>query len=175
MITCRACDTANRNGSRYCSHCGEILPASVDNACPACGQLNTCGSERCISCGLRMSEPAPLDASQRTTAQPAEAEATSAGTLDTPRPPKQVARSELPAWLYPSDSRAPAKAPEAAKATPSEAEPPATPKDTSRYLRGIRGVLPDTDGWLDSALSDYLADEAKGPSATTAPRSNRSD
>jgi class 3 adenylate cyclase/tetratricopeptide (TPR) repeat protein len=52
-IICPSCQTANRDGARFCEHCGNALPA----ACPNCGTLNRAGARFCDHCGERLAAP----------------------------------------------------------------------------------------------------------------------
>jgi hypothetical protein len=175
MITCASCGTTNRNGSKYCSHCGEVLTANADNACPACGQLSACGSIECHSCGRALTERSPVGEGSGTGRQLVESPDTQGS--DTHRAPasRVEPRPDLPPWLYPSSRQAREEAPKSTAQPPESATQPPSAEDASRYLKGIRGVLPDTDGWLGSALSDYLADEAKDQSVAFPRRRSRAD
>ncbi len=46
-MQCPACATQNREGRRFCAHCGAVLPS----ACPECGFVNEPGERFCGGCG----------------------------------------------------------------------------------------------------------------------------
>lgn len=53
MIYCPDCGTSNREGSRFCSECGESLP-STGLRCPMCGTLNPVSNVYCEECTARL-------------------------------------------------------------------------------------------------------------------------
>ncbi len=62
MIYCPKCKTANRDGSRFCSECGEKLGTQTSPKCPECGALNPVQNLFCSECGARLfSPPVPSD------------------------------------------------------------------------------------------------------------------
>ncbi len=52
-MQCPACRTLNREGRRFCSACGALLPL----ACAACGFVNQPGDRFCGSCGTALGPP----------------------------------------------------------------------------------------------------------------------
>jgi hypothetical protein len=57
MTYCPKCGTANRDGSRFCNQCGELLSTEKQVQCPQCGTLNPGQNLLCTECGARL-EPA---------------------------------------------------------------------------------------------------------------------
>ncbi|MBN1955086.1 MAG: zinc ribbon domain-containing protein, partial [Anaerolineae bacterium] len=63
MIYCSECDTANQEGSRFCSKCGAVLPSpGVGARCPMCGEMNPAGTVHCAKCGARLTPAFAEDA-----------------------------------------------------------------------------------------------------------------
>ncbi len=174
MIDCPNCGAFNRNGSKYCSSCGKRLAADSDGTCPACGHLGTSNVGPCPSCGHPLAQP-PFPHEPGGAAPRLASRSDSYGAdAPNPRPPAVKPHPHLPPWLYPTaDQDRELRSSPVQRGGDSSPRAPLR-KDASRYLRGIRGVLPDVDGWLDSALSDYLADEAKDQ-GIGALRNDRSD
>jgi len=123
--------------------------------CPHCGTSNRNGSRFCSNCGRRLERITEEETCVPSTCPSEGAAAAEEGELEHPG---AHARShpELPEWLYHRSDG------EATEARPSLTQTSApTGNDSSRYLKGIQGVLPDETGWLGSAMSDHLADEAE--------------
>ena len=124
--------------------------------CPNCGTSNRNGSRFCSNCGRRLELITGEETSVPSTGDAEGAAGAAEGELEHPGPDAR-SHPELPKWLY-----------RRSEGGETEARPSLTPtsspsgKESSRYLKGIEGVLPDETGWLGSALSDHLADEAEG-------------
>jgi hypothetical protein len=140
MIPCPNCGTHNRRGSRYCYHCGQRLDIVFDVSCPACDRLNPGGSAFCAFCGAKIVGSPPVgEEPARMVHEPSPSESKSA------RPPPRPER-ELPPWLY----EQPVQHPQVGAPLPHAAGEPQLGQ--SKYLRDIPGALPQTEGWLSSAL-----------------------
>jgi len=50
MIRCPECGTENRDGSRFCGHCGRELDKLPGVICPNCGALNPASNVLCSDC-----------------------------------------------------------------------------------------------------------------------------
>jgi class 3 adenylate cyclase/tetratricopeptide (TPR) repeat protein len=57
-MDCPACRAENRDGSKFCSQCGTVLPMP----CLACGHVNEPGSRFCSQCGGKQEAPAGVRA-----------------------------------------------------------------------------------------------------------------
>src|ERR671921_1381582 len=55
MLACKACETENRPGRRFCSRCG----AALESACGSCGAANDPGDRYCGNCGAALSDAQP--------------------------------------------------------------------------------------------------------------------
>lgn len=53
MICCPNCGATNREGSRLCEECGEVLVSS-GTRCPMCDTLNSVGTTYCQECNARL-------------------------------------------------------------------------------------------------------------------------
>ena len=124
--------------------------------CPNCGTANRNGSRFCSNCGRRLELITGEEASVPSTGPAEGAAAAGEGELEHPGPDPR-SHPELPKWLY---RRSEGEETEARPSLTRTSSP--TDKESSRYLKGIEGVLPDETGWLGSALSDHLEDEAEG-------------
>lgn len=51
-IACPNCDRANDADAKFCSECGEALPAEV--RCPSCSVLNDANAKFCDACGVAL-------------------------------------------------------------------------------------------------------------------------
>jgi len=159
MIGCTHCGTLNRRGSKYCGNCGERLDTVPSIHCPSCNGLNPLGNSLCEFCGAALLSPAeeddtgvqpPLPSPE----EPAEREPEGSEPVTSSRP-------EPPAWLYPRPTEQPERPDlSAGVPSPTPAEPPVE-QEGNKYLRGIRGVLPSSDGWLSASLSRYLSSAAQ--------------
>jgi hypothetical protein len=156
MIGCPYCGTLNRRGSKYCSNCGERLDTVPSIHCPSCNGLNPLGNSLCEFCGAALVSPAKegdtgLQPTSPLPEEPAEREPEGSEPVASSRP-------ELPAWLYPRAAEQPDLS--AGVPSPTPVEPPVE-QEGNKYLRGIRGVLPSSDGWLSASLSRYLSSAAQ--------------
>lgn len=154
MIGCANCGTLNRKGSKYCSNCGQRLEPVSGIVCPACDRLNALDHTVCQYCGAALAAPAlpgemaPALAAEGSggtpLATPMKEEPVQAG-LESPKP-------ELPPWLYPPREPVEQAGGEPSVPTPVALPPLPAPSTTeqsdSKYLKGIRGVLPSADAWL---------------------------
>ncbi len=64
MIYCPTCNTANREGSKFCNECGTNLSNVSLLRCPNCGDMNPSTRTHCANCGTRLvvqAEPEPED------------------------------------------------------------------------------------------------------------------
>jgi hypothetical protein len=173
MISCPHCGALNRKGSRYCGNCGQSLatadtipgtPSHRSGECPVCNGMNSVNSSHCTSCGATLPLSGPV------AEKPVEEQ--SGPSLQEPAP---AVRRELPPWLHPPTENIRETRPEATPPT-SAVEPAATlvlPRpgrgetsrptavglEASECLRGIRGVLPASDGWLASSISHGVAEK----------------
>ncbi len=145
MISCPSCGTVNRKGSSYCSHCGQRLDAFLTVECPECSAPNPAGNPSCAFCRAPLAQ---------------------AGENDLPHPPSTLNSQPIPAESAPAKHELAADSdgelPPWLYQQPTAAES-ATDWEPSRYLRGLRGVLKDQEGWLASSLGKYLAETAKKP------------
>jgi len=150
MIDCPYCDTLNRKGSKYCSNCGRRLDSVSVVHCPACHGANPADISACRFCGVPLVSPLQKDRTDMPTQLP---ERPAESRPESALPP----RPELPEWLY-QQAVSEAEAPEGE----SSSVPPQAKVDEgdSKYLKGIRGALPATDGWLAAVISSYLAQRA---------------
>jgi hypothetical protein len=157
MIGCPHCGTLNRRGSKYCGNCGERLDTVPSIHCPSCNGPNPIDSPLCEFCGAALVSPAEegdtgLQPPSPSPEEPAEPEASE---------PAASSRPELPGWLYPRPAEQPERPDLSAGApSPTPAEPPVE-QEGNKHLRGIRGVLPTSDGWLSASLSRYLSSAAE--------------
>lgn len=159
MIDCPYCGTLNRRGSNYCSNCGERLDTVPSIHCPSCNGPNPLDSPLCEFCGAALVSPAEEDDTGVQPPSPSPEEP--AERQPEVSEPVTSSRPELPVWLYPRPDRQPER-PDLAAGVPSPtpAEPPVE-QEGNKYLRGIRGVLPSSDGWLSASLSRYLSSAAQ--------------
>lgn len=135
MISCPACGTSNRRGSKFCGQCGLPLEAAPEIGCPECHRLNPSDSIFCAFCGARI---VPL--------QTDSAEASPAPVAEQPLAQADVPQlREVPAWLYGAQETA---AEQDGPAVAPETLPEPRPTHTSKYLEDIQGALPETAGWL---------------------------
>jgi hypothetical protein len=123
--------------------------------CPHCGTSNRNGSRFCSNCGRRLELITEGETAVPSTRPPEGAAADEEGEPEHPGAQTE-SRPELPEWLY---RRSDGQATEA-QPSPNQISVP-NADESNRYLKGIQGVLPDETGWLGSALSDHLADEAE--------------
>jgi hypothetical protein len=64
---CPKCQTINRDGAKFCSRCGHLLPASsAAILCPSCGTSNRAQARFCVGCGTTLA-PAVLPGKRRLT------------------------------------------------------------------------------------------------------------
>jgi hypothetical protein len=56
---CRTCNAENPQGSKYCNHCGAILPPSTNIICPNCRTANPRNRLYCDECGTRLVKETP--------------------------------------------------------------------------------------------------------------------
>jgi len=152
MIGCPYCGTLNRKGSRYCSKCGERLDTVPSTRCPSCNAPNLSSNEYCAFCGAVLNVTYEESGAGTPPSMPG-----SAPTVETEIAEGEMeasAAETLPSWLYepPADEEA-TIAPAAASSTVPEQEEP----EPNRYLRGIGGVFPRTDGWLSQSLARHLS------------------
>ena len=89
-IVCSACQSPNRDGARFCDHCGQMLPS----ACPVCGTLNRTGARFCDNCGTSLGA---LEAAPSVAAAPAAAASISPAV---PPPTGAAALSQLQTQLH---------------------------------------------------------------------------
>ena len=89
MIYCPTCETANRDGSKYCNECGIKFDPRMQK-CSQCGALNPVEDVACEACGESL--PAQLPLELRRASSRAE------GGMDTSIPPDHA--SVLPIWLH---------------------------------------------------------------------------
>src|SRR5580704_14729571 len=54
-MICADCGVDNRQGRKFCAHCGRALRL----ACPSCGAQNEPGEKFCGECGAALSTPSP--------------------------------------------------------------------------------------------------------------------
>ncbi len=151
MIDCPNCGTPNRKGSRYCSDCGQRLDTVPIITCPSCNGPNPAGGASCSFCGAPLIPPLAAEKDDIGVRQelplrkePVESEP------ERPRP-ATLPETELPSWLYqqPAEQPETPSGPAAVSPTPPLESP--AEQEVSRYLRGIRGVLPSTDAWPSSS------------------------
>jgi|SRR5579859_6633395 len=89
-LICPNCQTANRDGARFCDNCGQALPA----ACPRCGTLNRAGARFCDNCGERLAAAAASPTAAPASPLPAQTGGAAPGPLPAP-----AASSSAPAQL----------------------------------------------------------------------------
>jgi hypothetical protein len=151
MIECPYCDTLNRKGSKFCSHCGHRLDSVSVVHCPACRGPNPASMSACRFCGASLVSTGHEDRTDIPT-EPVERSVDSQpGSALPPRP-------ELPQWLY-QQAASNIEAPEGK--TSSVSLQAKVDEEGSKYLKGITGALPAKDGWLASVISSYLAQRAQ--------------
>jgi membrane protease subunit (stomatin/prohibitin family) len=64
-VTCPHCQAANAPGARFCSNCGNALPAAQTRFCAECGSELAPGAKFCANCGTAApaaTQPAPVPA-----------------------------------------------------------------------------------------------------------------
>ncbi|MCA1553438.1 MAG: zinc ribbon domain-containing protein, partial [Chloroflexi bacterium] len=138
MIHCPACNTTNRDGSKFCNECGTNLQSASLLRCSPCGDLNGALRTECANCGAPLvvqgdeqaaalpDEPTPLDRAhsrQPTNGDvPAHLDAHADSTSDSP--------SDLSDWL---------------RLVRDPAAPPNSVSGTSGLLDGIDDALPVED------------------------------
>jgi hypothetical protein len=60
-VYCSRCNTANREGSRFCNNCGEALATPAEATCPQCQAPVLSGSTFCHRCGAELPAAAAPD------------------------------------------------------------------------------------------------------------------
>jgi hypothetical protein len=150
MICCPQCGALNRKGSNYCGSCGQSLATAATVQCPVCKEMNSAQGSLCASCGAALAAPEHGD----------ETHAEEQFEPSLPDPALAV-RRELPPWLRsPPGQIREAGSEEAPPASNGE---PAAHRESSEYLKGIRGALPASAGWLASSVSRGLAQRTQRP------------
>jgi len=137
MIYCERCDTANRDGSKFCNSCGYPLEQMDRRACPSCGYVNPAESKFCTNCGAELIAPSPPSAEEE--AEPAPEETLPVeeeAPEELPFPPE-----ELSEWLEAGEEGI---APPSAPFHPPEIhEPPfIEAREEIAPLAGINDVIP---------------------------------
>lgn len=156
MTYCPKCGTANREGSRFCNQCGELLGTEKQAKCPKCGTLNPGQNLRCSNCGAQLDGSLDSGAGPRADSVPTKADADdrplspteskeemppwlrNLGATVTPEDREESATleesTEIPEWLWDLRASMPAEsiarrgqAAERSKVTEPPAEPPPTP------------------------------------------------
>jgi len=141
MIGCPYCGIINRKGSNYCSNCGQRLDTVAIIHCPVCNAPNPSNSSLCAFCGTSLSPPVLAEGDVAGTRQPEESKPVDSR-------PAIESRPKVPPWLYEQPAE---QFQESARFVESSAS-----EERSKYLKGIRGVLPSADGWLASSISRHL-------------------
>jgi hypothetical protein len=143
-VTCRLCHAENPTGSKYCNHCGGLLPPSTNLICPNCQTANPRSLLYCDECGTRLiRETLPAEPEARPE-EPATTSAHRAFSLPA-RPPGETGELDLNRisdWL---------------KGDKEQAPPGRGQQNKAEQERQTEIVL---DDWLQELNS--LADEGSG-------------
>ena len=166
MISCPNCGTLNRKGSKYCSNCGQRLEIVSDIACPSCDRLNPVDSTLCWFCGASLMPSALAAEGDRGVQQPSQPQGEVIESEPESIEPTKAPRRELPSWLYQSTAQPETPSPPTAVPPSLPAQPPAE-EERSKYLRGIRGVLPSADAWLLASLKRAVGEPTSDSGETT--------
>ncbi len=99
-IICTSCHEANPGNSKFCNHCGHILPPPDSNICPKCHASNPKNRYYCDECGTRLAtDKIAIDKTEKSTGK---IEESSIFSLPA-RKPGDVAEldpNDLPDWLH---------------------------------------------------------------------------
>ena len=99
-IICTSCHEANPSNSKFCNHCGHILPPPDSNICPKCHASNPKNRYYCDECGARIvTDKAAIDKTEKPTDKTEESSIFSLPA----RKPGDVAEldpNDLPDWLH---------------------------------------------------------------------------
>jgi ribosomal protein L40E len=146
-VTCRLCNADNPTGSKYCNHCGALLPPSTNLICPACKAVNPRSLLYCDKCGTRLVREVLPSEPEAKSEDPAAPTAQRAFSLPA-RPPGETGELDLnhiSNWL-PTDEKKDAVAIEANQAA---------------ALENQAGAV--LDDWLDELNSLADAERAFDP------------
>jgi hypothetical protein len=142
-VTCRVCNAENPTGSKYCNHCGALLPPSTNLICPNCQTTNPRSLLYCDNCGTRLlRDTLPTEPEAPQPEEPAATGAHRAFSLPS-RPPGETGEldlNRLTDWLTTSGMKGPET---------SADEDPATPENPTEAV---------LDDWLQE-LDNLAGDE----------------
>jgi hypothetical protein len=160
MIDCPYCGDPNRKGSRYCSNCGQGLDTGSVVYCPSCNGPNPPGNSLCEFCEAELTPPALAEEDETGVEPPLPPPEEPAESAPERPEPAVSSRPELPSWLYQRPAEEPVKRERSAGVPSPIPAKSADEQEGNKYLRDIRGVLPDTDVWLSSSISRSVGEGA---------------
>ena len=178
MTYCPKCGTANRDGSRFCNECGEILGTQTHVECPHCGTVNPIQNVLCSECSGRLPSavPSPADAAATPTIKGLSLPTKNPIGEQDEEDDAEEPDDEAPAWLRELGASI------SEEGDSNDADPLEDTGEIPDWLRDLRASLPDeseekvSSGDEEETLPDWL--EAPGPIATEAevePSSPESD
>jgi hypothetical protein len=148
-VNCRECHAENATGSKYCNHCGALLPPSTNLICPNCQTVNPRSLLYCDNCGTRLiRDTLPTEPEAQQPEEPAAPGTHRAFSLPSRRPGEtgELDLNRLTDWLTTSGMKAPETSAEEDSATQENA----TEDVLDDWLQELNN-LPEDENDLDDA------------------------